>query len=427
MELGLALPFPFEARAGQAHGVAAELMVQGIDGLHEAVLVRVDLAAHARQGRLHDIGRREALEHHPGPLVKIPVATDARQGPRRRGADGPGVVGRRLERLDFVAAILLLVDAVLVGADEHHDGRGDEPVLAQFLRGAGRMRGDGFGELEGVRDRTTEGTRHQHALPRAGVFDDIMAGDATQLEREAFADHAGDAPDEPGVGLGEIDRGQDTVGAQAGREAGADAPDVFRFDASQEGGATFDGSRHDDHAAARLVGLGALIGQLAEDLRRGHPQRDRDAGPLQDIGPDAQPQGLGIIIRHVGETQEGFVDRIDLEVTRLLSEGGHHALGEIAVDGEVGREDADAVRFAGPTHLEIGRAHRDAQRLGFGRTRDHAAVVVREHHDRHADERRIEGALARGVEVVAVGEGAEHGVSSGARRRPPSPRYGIRA
>ena len=120
-------------------------MVQGVDGLHEAILVRVDLAAHARQGRLHDVGRRQALEHHPGPLVKIPVSTDTRQGLGRRGTDGPGVVRRRIERLQFVATILLLVDAMLVGADEHHDRGSDEPVFAQLLGGAGRVRGDGLG------------------------------------------------------------------------------------------------------------------------------------------------------------------------------------------------------------------------------------------------------------------------------------------
>ena len=214
---------------------------------------------------------------------------------------------------------------------------------------------------------------------------------------------------------------------KARRQSRADAPNVFRFDATQEGVATLHRGRHDNHAAAGLVGLRPLIGQFTKYLRRGHSQRNRDAGELEDIGADTQPQGLRIGIGHVGKPQECLVDRIDLKVARLFAQRGHHAFGEIAVDLEVGREDPDAMGFAGTTHLEIRRAHRDTERLGFGRTRDHAAVVIREHHDRHADQRRIEGSLARGVEVIAVGEGAEHGVSSGARRRPLFPRYGIPA
>ena len=402
-------------------------MIQGVDSLHEAILVRVDLAAHAGQGRLHDVRRSEPLQHHPCPFIHIPVAPDPRERPCRRRADGPGVVGRRIERLEFVATILRLVDTMLVGTDEDDDRGSQHAVFAQLLRGAGGVRGDGFGEFERVGDGTSEGARHQHALPRTGVFDDIVTRDTAQLEREAFADHAGDATDEARIGFGEIDGRKDAVGTQAGGQAGPDTPDVLRFDATQEGRAPFDRGRHDDHAAAGLVGLGPLVGQLAEHLGRGHPQRDRDAGALQDVSADTQAKGLGIVVGHVGEPQESFVDRVDLEVTRLLAEGGHDAFGEIPVDREIGREDAHTVGFTGATHFEIRCAHRDAQRLRFGRTRHHAAIIVRQDHDRHADQRRVEGALARGVEVIAVGEGAEHGVSSGARRRPPSPRYGIRA
>ena len=289
------------------------------------------------------------------------------------------------------------------------------------------MRSDGLGQLMRIGNRTTEGTGYQHALSRAGVLDDIMAGDAAQFEGKTLADHAGDTADKTRIGLGEVDGRKDAMGTQARRQARTDAPDVFRFDAAQEGRAAGRIDWHHDHAAARLVGLGPLVGQLAQHLGRSHPQGDRDARALQHVGPDAQAQRPRIGVRHIGKPQEGLVDRIHLEVACLLAEGGHHAFGEIAVDLEVGREDPDAMGFASTTDFEIRRTHRDTQRLGLGRTRDHAAVVVRQHHDRHADQRRVEGTLARGVEIITVGEGAEHGVSSGARRRPLSPRYGIPA
>ena len=340
-------------------------MVQGVDGLHEPVLVRVDLAAHAGQGRLHDVGGRQPLEHHAGPLIQVAVAPDAGERAGRRGADGAGVVGRRIEQLEFVAAILRLVDAVLIGADEDDDRGSQHAVLAELLRRARGVRGDGLGEFERIGDGTAEGARDQHALPRTGVLDDVVAGDAAQLEGETFADHAGDAADETRIGLREVDGRDDAMRTETRRQARSDAPDILRFDAAQEGRTPFDRGRDDDHAAAGLIGLGPLVRQLAEHLRRSHPQRDRDARALKDIGPDTQPQGLRLRIGHVGEAEEGLVDRIDLQIARLLAEGGHDALREIAVDREVGGEDADAVGFAGATHLEIGRAHRDTQRLGF--------------------------------------------------------------
>ena len=175
---------------------------------------------------------------------------------------------------------------MLIGTDEDDDRGSEHPVLAQLLRGARGVRGDGFGEFERVGDGAAEGTRDQHAFPRTGVLDDIVAGDAAQLEGETFADHAGDAADETRIGFREVDGRKDAVRAQAGRQARADAPDVLRFDAAQEGRAAFDRGRDDDHAATGLIGLGPLVGQFAQHLRRGHPQRDRDARALQHVGPD---------------------------------------------------------------------------------------------------------------------------------------------
>ena len=91
-----------------------------------------------------------------------------------------------------------------------------------------------------VGDGSSEGTGYQHALARAGVLDDIMAGDAAQLERKAFTDHAGDAANKTRIGLREVDRRKDAMGAQAGRQTRADAPNVFGFDAAQEGRTTLD-------------------------------------------------------------------------------------------------------------------------------------------------------------------------------------------
>ena len=163
------------------------------------------------------------------------------------------------------------------------------------------MRGDGFGEFERIGDGASEGTRDQHALPRTGVLDDVVAGDPAQLEGETFADHARDAADETLISFGEVNRREDTMGTEAGGQTGSNTPDVLRFDPTQEGRTPFDRGGDDDHAAAGLIGLGPLVSQFAEDLGRGHPQRDRDTRALEDIGADTQPEGLRIGVGHIGE------------------------------------------------------------------------------------------------------------------------------
>jgi hypothetical protein len=159
---------------------------------------------------------REPLQHHAGPLIHVAVAADAGERAGRRAADRAGIIGRRIERLEFVAAILGLIDAVLVGADEDDDRGSQHAVFAQLLRGARGVRGDGLGEFERVGDGTSERTRDQHALPRTGVLDDVVAGDPAQLEGETFADHAGDAADETRIGFREVDGREDAMRAQAG-------------------------------------------------------------------------------------------------------------------------------------------------------------------------------------------------------------------
>ena len=73
--------------------------------------------------------------------------------------------------------------------------------------------------------------------------------------------------------------------------------------------------------------------------------------------------------------------------------------------------------------IEMGEAEADAETLGLAGARHDAPVVIRQHHDGYANQRRIQHALARGVEVIAVGEGAEH-VSNVAPLRRRLPRYG---
>ena len=65
---------------------------------------------------------------------------------------------------------------------------------------------------------------------------------------------------------------------QARGETGPDAPDILAVDTPQELLAPGVIVRDDEDAAGGPVGLRALVGELAEDLRGAHAERDRDAG-----------------------------------------------------------------------------------------------------------------------------------------------------
>ena len=56
----------------------------------------------------------------------------------------------------------------------------------------------------------------------------------------------------------------------------------------------------------------------------------------------------------------------------------HHAVAHVAVERKVGREGDESGFFLQVADLEPGRAHLDAQRFGFVRAGNGAAVVVSE-------------------------------------------------
>ena len=109
--------------------------------------------------------------------------------------------------------------------------------------------------------------------------------------------------------------------------------------------------------------------------------------------------------------EKRFVDRIDFEIGREVAQHLHYPRAHIAVERVIARPHDDAGGREAITMQVPRRAHIDAERLGFVAARDHAAVVVRQHNDRTAAQLRLEHALARHIEIVAINEGerARHG------------------
>ena len=87
--------------------------------------------------------------------------------------------------------------------------------------------------------------------------------------------------------------------------------------------------------------------------------------------------------------------------------------GQIAIERVVGRQHRDILALDDGARLEQRHAHGDAEPLRLGRAGDDAAVIVGEYDNRPPLQVRLEDALTRGVEIVAIGEAERrHGPSA---------------
>ena len=104
------------------------------------------------------------------------------------------------------------------------------------------------------------------------------------------------------------------------------------------------------------------------------------------------------------QIEKGLIDRIDFEFGREGGQRLHHPPRHVTVKRIIRAEDGDAILFEfGPLQV-IGIAHCEPERLRFIRQRDDAPVIVRQHRNRTPFEARIEDALARAVEAIAIDE-----------------------
>ena len=118
--------------------------------------------------------------------------------------------------------------------------------------------------------------------------------------------------------------------------------------------------------------------------------------------------------RQAVEIEEALVDTVDLDARRLGGQDAHHPFRQIAIERVVRGQHRDIVAFDEALRLEQRDAHGDAERLGLLGAGDDAAIVVGQHDDGAAGERRLEHPLARGIEVVAIDQ-ADRGHGPNAR------------
>jgi hypothetical protein len=156
------------------------------------------------------------------------------------------------------------------------------------------------------------------------------------------------------------------------------------------------------------IALGKVTGHLGQCLAGG--QTDADGHP--HIAADALMQGLApgfpFLGRAAGEAHKAFVDGVAPGLGSRLTDQAHHAGGELAVQLVVAAESGDIGMGILLLQLEIGHAGGDAQRLGFGGTGHHTAIVVAEHYHGLSLQIRPEHPFARHVAVVAVHNSVDH-------------------
>nr|WP_256720238.1 hypothetical protein [Pseudomonas alcaligenes] len=182
--------------------------------------------------------------------------------------------------------------------------------------------------------------------------------------------------------------------------AGANAPDFFYGHGLEQLVAPRGVTDIHDTSGLLLPTLGGVIGELGQCLGRGDTNANRDAGLLSDFClylATYRLQRFG----QPGHIGKGFVDAIDLDAREAAFQDRHHTLAHVAIEGVVAAEGDDAVALEVASDLVEQGAHFH-ERLGIGRTGNHAAVVVAEYYDGRAQQVRAKHALATGVEAVAV-------------------------
>lgn len=78
-----------------------------------------------------------------------------------------------------------------------------------------------------------------------------------------------------------------------------------------------------------------------------------------------------------GKGEERFIDRIDFLIRTVLANQRHHPVRHIRIERVIGRQCNETCRVFKVTYFEPRRAHRNAECLGFWRTRHGASVIIR--------------------------------------------------
>lgn len=364
------------------------------------------------------VGALQVHQHHTGVGVSVARAVEVPDDGAGDFAQVGAVAAGGCELDRAVGAVLPVFLAEGAGADEGHELAGLAVLFAQFFGGAAGEFGDGFDQVIEFGHGLTEGSCAGDLLFVGRNVVEREAGGAVEFAHGLGQDDGPAALHGDRVGVGQVEGGADADLVELDGQSAAHAPDLAHVGGGQQFlvcgavqiGPLADLGEFGGVAAGFALGaFGDVVGQLGQGLGGGDADAVRDADPFLDARADlagAQREVAGDAV----QVDKAFVDAVDLLPVAQACGQAHHAVAHVAVQLKVGREGDEAGLLFQVADLEEGRAHLDAQGLGFVAAGDGAAVVVGQDHDRAAVQAGLKDALAARVEVVAVEE-RNHGLA----------------
>ena len=147
-----------------------------------------------------------------------------------------------------------------------------------------------------------------------------------------------------------------------------------------------------------------MVGELGQGFGRAYAHANWQASPLANALAHLPPQGHAAAVQrqHLLDAQKAFIDAVDLEVWRVVTQDVHHPLAHVGVQCVVGRKRLDAMQQCQVFQREPRCAHLHTQRLDLIGASHRAAIVVGEHHHGYVVQARLKDAFTADVEVVHI-------------------------
>ena len=134
--------------------------------------------------------------------------------------------------------------------------------------------------------------------------------------------------------LGELKRGRDTGGLQFGFCLAPNAPYV----ANLEPGERLDALQLGTDLAHPVVAgifLGVLGCHFRQRLRRSDADGDGYAYAFADVANQFFAIGFLLLGRYMVDIEKTLIDGVLLKARGMIAEDGHHAVGEVTIEGEI--------------------------------------------------------------------------------------------
>lgn len=162
----------------------------------------------------------------------------------------------------------------------------------------------------------------------------------------------------------------------------------------------------DDAASALVAGvfLGEFGGHLGERFGRSNPYRNGNANAFLNLLYELLAIVFLFGFCHMVEQEKRLVDGVLIEPLRMSRKDAHHAVGKVAIEGEIRGETDYAILFHKVLYFKKRNAHFYAQLLNFVTTRHHTSIVAAQYDHRALLQIGPKHPFAGHEEIIAIHE-----------------------